>query len=169
MKMVFAGIWIVSLLLGSVVPRDGMAQTQPATAAVPQDQDVQATREQVREIQFMLLRLGLDPGPLDGYPRQLTNGAVRRFEETYGLPLVDLEPGGKVPAAFLTRLRAEACSIFSRHSKYCSTRACRCTSLRAVKPILSAIWRPSSRRSLRLVTARAVEPSKPSFKKVSGV
>ena len=61
MKMVFAGIWIVSLLLGSVVPRDGMAQTQPATAAVPQDQDVQATREQVREIQFMLLRLGLDP------------------------------------------------------------------------------------------------------------
>ena len=110
MKMVFAGIWIFSLLLGSVVPLDGMAQTQPATAAVPQDQDVQATREQVREIQFMLLRLGLDPGPLDGYPRQLTNGAVRRFEETYGLPLVDLEPGGKVPAAFLSRLRAEAAS-----------------------------------------------------------
>jgi peptidoglycan hydrolase-like protein with peptidoglycan-binding domain len=108
MKMVVARIWVFSLLLGSVLPLGDMAQAQPATAAAPQDQDVQATRELVREIQFMLLRLGLDPGPLDGYPRQLTNGAVRRFEQTYGLPLVDLEPGGTVPGALLARLRAEA-------------------------------------------------------------
>lgn len=108
MKWKFAGIWVFPLLLGSMVPFGSIGQAQPATAATAQDQDPLATRELVREIQFMLLRLGFDPGPLDGFPRQLTNGAVRRFEEAYGLPLIELQPGGRVPGEFVARLRAEA-------------------------------------------------------------
>jgi peptidoglycan hydrolase-like protein with peptidoglycan-binding domain len=108
MKFNFAGIWVFLLLLGSIAPFGNTGLAQPAAAPISQDQDPPATRELVREIQFMLLRLGLDPGPLDGLPLQLTNGAVRRFEQMSGLPLVELRPGGKVPAAFLARLRAEA-------------------------------------------------------------
>jgi peptidoglycan hydrolase-like protein with peptidoglycan-binding domain len=108
MKFNFAGIWVFLLLLGSIAPFGSTGLAQPAAAPIAQDQDPPATRELVREIQFMLLRLGLDPGPLDGLPLQLTNGAVRRFEQMSGLPLVELQPGGKVPAAFLARLRAEA-------------------------------------------------------------
>jgi peptidoglycan hydrolase-like protein with peptidoglycan-binding domain len=108
MKFNFAGIWVFLLLLSSIAPFGNTGLAQPAAAPIAQDQDPPATREVVREIQFMLLRLGLDPGPLDGLPRQLTNGAVRRFEQMSGLPLVELQPGGKVPAAFLARLRAEA-------------------------------------------------------------
>jgi peptidoglycan hydrolase-like protein with peptidoglycan-binding domain len=118
MRLRFAGFWVFSLLLGSAAPLGGMAQAQPAATAVLPDQDLQGTRELVREIQFMLLRLGLDPGPLDGMPRFMTNRAVRRFEEIYGLPLVDLEPGGKVPADFLARLRAEtARAMFAQTGK----------------------------------------------------
>jgi peptidoglycan hydrolase-like protein with peptidoglycan-binding domain len=108
MKFNFAGIWVFLLLLSSIAPFGNTGLAQPAAAPIAQDQDPLATREVVREIQFMLLRLGLDPGPLDGLPRQLTNGAVRRFEQMSGLPLVELQPGGKVPAVFLARLRAEA-------------------------------------------------------------
>src|ERR1700694_1211645 len=104
----FAGIWVFSLLLSSITPLSSTGLAQPVTAPVAQDQDPLATRELVREIQFMLMRLGLDPGPLDGLPLQLTNGAVRRFEQMSGLPLAELQPGGKVPAAFLARLRAAA-------------------------------------------------------------
>jgi peptidoglycan hydrolase-like protein with peptidoglycan-binding domain len=108
MHLNFAGIWLFLLLLCSMAPLSSTGLGQPATAPVAQDQDPLATRELVREIQFMLLRLGLDPGPLDGRPLQLTNGAVRRFEQMSGLPLVELQPGGRVPVALLARLRAEA-------------------------------------------------------------
>jgi hypothetical protein len=56
----------------------------------------------------MLLRVGLDQGPLDGVPRFRTNGAARRFEERHGLALVDPELGRPVPSEFLTLLRADA-------------------------------------------------------------
>src|SRR5260370_34711919 len=108
MKLNFVAIWVFLLLLSSIAPLGSTGLAQPATAPVAQDQDPLATRELDREIQFMLLRLGLDPGPLDGLPLQLTNGSVRRFEQMSGLPLVRLQPGGKVPATFLARLRAEA-------------------------------------------------------------
>ena len=107
MKLNLAGIWVFSLLLSSMAPVGSIGQAQPATAAVAQDQDPPATRELVREIQFMLLRLGLDPGPLDGLPFQMTNGAVRRFTEIHRLPPVELQLGAKVPTEFLVRLRAE--------------------------------------------------------------
>ena len=49
-----------------------------------------ATTALVREIQFMLLTIGIDPGPIDGNPRQLTNRAVHIFQQRSGLPEADL-------------------------------------------------------------------------------
>jgi peptidoglycan hydrolase-like protein with peptidoglycan-binding domain len=108
MKLKFAGVCVFSLLLGSIVPFAGTGRAQPAPVPAGQDQNLPATRQLVREIQLMLLRLGIDPGPLDGMPLRLTNGAIRRFAEKNGLPVIELQPGGKVPAEFLGRLRGQA-------------------------------------------------------------
>jgi peptidoglycan hydrolase-like protein with peptidoglycan-binding domain len=107
LKIDFARVWVFALLLGSVAPLGGMAQAEPATSAISQDQEILLTRPLVLEIQSMLLRLGLDPGPVDGAPRERTNRAVRRFEEMHGLPLVDLERGANMSADLLARLRTE--------------------------------------------------------------
>jgi peptidoglycan hydrolase-like protein with peptidoglycan-binding domain len=108
MKSNFTRVSVLWVLLGSMTLFGGTGQAQPATATVTQEQSPLATRELVREIQFMLLRLGIDPGPLDGIPLQMTNAAIRRFEETHGLPPVEVQLGGKVPVEFLVQLRAEA-------------------------------------------------------------
>ena len=65
----------------------------------------------VREIQFMLLRLGMEPGPIDGVIGPQTTGAWRKFQQDTGLPQVDLVNGGKIPAAALSRLRSEASRV----------------------------------------------------------
>jgi peptidoglycan hydrolase-like protein with peptidoglycan-binding domain len=70
-----------------------------------------ATAALVREIQFMLLTIGIDPGPIDGNPRQMTNRAVRIFQQRSGLTQTDLVSNGPVPPAFLERLRREAASV----------------------------------------------------------
>src|SRR5947208_14334476 len=112
MKMDFPGLWAAALLIGTVPSLDAIAQVAPPTTGIAQFvQDFQATPPLVREIQFMLLRVGLDPGPIDGIPRQLTNRAVRRFEEMHRLPLIGLEPGGLVPPEFLGRLRIETTRV----------------------------------------------------------
>jgi peptidoglycan hydrolase-like protein with peptidoglycan-binding domain len=84
------------------------AQAQPATAPIIQEQDLQATRDLVQDIQFILRRLGFDPGAIDGLPRQRTNRAVRLFAEMNGLPVTVLKRGGNVPAKLVARLRDEA-------------------------------------------------------------
>jgi peptidoglycan hydrolase-like protein with peptidoglycan-binding domain len=65
----------------------------------------------VREIQFMLLRLGMEPGPIDGVIGPQTTGAWRKFQQDTGLPQVDLVNGGKIPAGALSRLRSEASRV----------------------------------------------------------
>jgi len=70
-----------------------------------------ATTALVREIQFMLLTIGIDPGPIDGNPRQLTNRAVHIFQRRSGLPEADLVSNGPVSPAFLERLRGEAAQV----------------------------------------------------------
>ncbi len=70
-----------------------------------------ATAALVREIQFMLLTVGIDPGPIDGNARQLTNRAVRLFQQRNGLPETELVTNGPVPPAFLERLRREAARV----------------------------------------------------------
>src|SRR4051794_38283029 len=67
-----------------------------------------ATAALVREIQFMLLTIGIDPGPIGGNPRQMTNRAVRIFQQRSGLPQTDLVSNEPVPPALLERLRQAA-------------------------------------------------------------
>ena len=71
-------------------------------------QDVEASSALVREIQFMLLRVGMEPGPIDGVAGIQTLGAVRRFQAKSGLPISDLIHDGKISGVFLARLRDEA-------------------------------------------------------------
>lgn len=110
MKMNFAATFVISLLLGATQPLGNIGKAQPTAGPIAQDQDPPATRDLVREIQFMLLRLGLDAGPVDGVPRQRANRAVRLFNEMHGLPPAELKRGGKVPAEFVARLRNAAAS-----------------------------------------------------------
>jgi len=85
----------------------GSVPSQAAGLAT-EAQEVEATTALVREIQFMLLRLGMDPGPIDGIAGPQTLGAVRRFQAKSGLPLADLVTEGKISAVLLARLRGDA-------------------------------------------------------------
>jgi peptidoglycan hydrolase-like protein with peptidoglycan-binding domain len=96
--------WIAISLMAIAV---GSAPSQAAGLAT-EAQDVEATTALVREIQFMLLRLGIDPGPIDGIAGPQTLSAVRRFQAKSGLPLVDLVTDGKISAVLLARLRGDA-------------------------------------------------------------
>lgn len=72
---------------------------------------VAVTPALVRQVQFMLSSIGIDPGPIDGVPRQLTNAAVHKFEEQVGLPPADLVSGGQISTDLLDRLRKAASSV----------------------------------------------------------
>jgi peptidoglycan hydrolase-like protein with peptidoglycan-binding domain len=82
-----------------------------AAEAVSGTGEVEATRSLVREIQFMLERLGMDPGPIDGVVGVQTLGAYHKFEERFGLPVTELANGGRIPASVLARLRSEASRV----------------------------------------------------------
>jgi hypothetical protein len=85
----------------------GPPPAYPAAIAT-ESQDVEASSALVREIQFMLLRLGMDPGPIDGIAGPQTLGAVRKFETKSGLPISELINNGKISVVFMARLRDEA-------------------------------------------------------------
>ena len=70
--------------------------------------DIAANAALVREIQFLLARLSIDPGPIDGVAGPQTLTAVHKFQAQYGLPAADLVNDGKISAVFLARLRSEA-------------------------------------------------------------
>ncbi len=80
-------------------------------------QNLEVTPSLVREIQFMLLRLGMEPGPIDGVIGPQTTAAWRKFQQDTGLPPVDLVNGGKIPATALTRLRSEASRVIFEGEK----------------------------------------------------
>jgi hypothetical protein len=73
--------------------------------------DLEVTPSLVREIQFMLLRLGMEPGPIDGVIGPQTTRAWRKFQQDTGLPPADLVNGLKIPADAFTRLRSEASRV----------------------------------------------------------
>jgi peptidoglycan hydrolase-like protein with peptidoglycan-binding domain len=79
--------------------------------AVGKAEDVGVTPSLVREIQFMLLRLGMEPGPIDGVIGAQTTRAWLKFQQDTGLPQMDLINGGKIPATALARLRSEASRV----------------------------------------------------------
>lgn len=74
-------------------------------------EDLEVNPSLVREIQFMLLRLGMEPGPIDGVIGPQTTRAWHKFQQDTGLPPAALVNGGKIPAAALTRLRGEASRV----------------------------------------------------------
>jgi peptidoglycan hydrolase-like protein with peptidoglycan-binding domain len=82
-----------------------------AAEAVTGVEDVEATPSLIREVQFMLLRLGMDPGPIDGVVGPQTIRAIHKFQDHSGLPVGELAKGGRVSELFLARLRGEASQV----------------------------------------------------------
>lgn len=82
----------------------------------PGDQTVVATPALIREIQFMLLSLGIDPGPLDGNSKQLTNRAVHAFQEASGLTVSDINNNAPVSTVFIDRLRKATAQVLLKGS-----------------------------------------------------
>jgi peptidoglycan hydrolase-like protein with peptidoglycan-binding domain len=95
---------VAVLLLPTLAAERGWAQ-HPTEAGEP---SLTATPNLIREIQFMLSTVGIDPGPLDGNSRQLTNRAIHIFQQRSGLPITDIVNDGQIPAAVVDRLRKEA-------------------------------------------------------------
>jgi peptidoglycan hydrolase-like protein with peptidoglycan-binding domain len=74
-------------------------------------EDLEVTPALVREIQFMLLRLGMEPGPIDGVIGPQTTRAWRKFQQGTDLPPVDLVNGAKISTSAFARLRSEASRV----------------------------------------------------------
>ena len=106
-------------------------------AQVPgKTENLDVTPSLVREIQFMLLRLGMEPGPIDGVIGPQTTAAWRKFQQDTGLPPLDLVNGSKIPATALMRLRREASRvIFEGERKPEPTAAAPTAPAAAVAPV----------------------------------
>jgi peptidoglycan hydrolase-like protein with peptidoglycan-binding domain len=109
-------------------------------AEVPgKTENLDVTPSLVREIQFMLLRLGMEPGPIDGVIGPQATAAWHKFQQDTGLPPLDLVNGSKIPAAALTRLRSEASRvIFEGERKPEPTAAAPTAPAAAVAPVQPA-------------------------------
>lgn len=97
-------------LLVSTLSTASLAAT-PTSPVETQEKAVPATSVVVREIQFMLLTVGIDPGPIDGNAQQLTNRAIHMFQQRSGLPVADIVNNEPISAALLDRLRREAAQV----------------------------------------------------------
>lgn len=106
--IMWAALGILLTMFTAISPASAEAPT--VTAANPES-SVAATPALVRQIQFMLLSIGIDPGPIDGVPRQLTNAAVHKFEQQSGLPEGDLVSGGQISTGLLDSLRKAASGV----------------------------------------------------------
>ncbi|HEX9535228.1 MAG TPA: peptidoglycan-binding domain-containing protein [Stellaceae bacterium] len=82
-----------------------------AAEVAGKSEDLEVTPSLVREIQFMLLRLGMEPGPIDGVIGPQTTRAWHKFQQDTGVPPVDLVNGAKIPTSAFTRLRSEASRV----------------------------------------------------------
>ena len=128
-------------------------------AEVPgKTENLDVTPSLVREIQFMLLRLGMEPGPIDGVIGPQTTAAWRKFQQDTGLPPVDLVNGSKIPA---TELDAPA------HAKRPGSSS-RARESRSRPPQPRRRRRQRSRRYSRLPRRPIVSPHAPSMPKISG-
>jgi peptidoglycan hydrolase-like protein with peptidoglycan-binding domain len=103
--IVAAILGCVAISLTAIAFGSGLSQAASVATEAP---DVEASTALIREIQFMLLRLGMDPGPIDGIAGSQTLGAVRKFQVKSGLPTLNLINDGKISGVFLARLRDEA-------------------------------------------------------------
>jgi peptidoglycan hydrolase-like protein with peptidoglycan-binding domain len=103
---------LVAGLLGTIAVSLAMLMSISApfhaASVAAEARDVEVNAALIREIQFMLSRLGIDPGPIDGIAGPQTLRAVGKFQAQSGLPAADLVNGGKISAVFVERLRSEA-------------------------------------------------------------
>ncbi|HTG18513.1 MAG TPA: peptidoglycan-binding domain-containing protein [Reyranella sp.] len=95
-------------------PAASAADTPAAEPATAQAADSQAApvngtpnpaplqRDDVREIQAKLRSFGFNPGPVDGNPGRMTEGAVRRYQQDRGQPQT-----GEIDNALLQQLRQD--------------------------------------------------------------
>jgi peptidoglycan hydrolase-like protein with peptidoglycan-binding domain len=97
--------------LAIVLPMQLWSATRCAAEVVGKAEDLEVTPSLVREIQFMLFRLGMEPGPIDGVIGPQTTRAWRKFQQDTGLAPGDLVSGAKIPATDLARLRSEASRV----------------------------------------------------------
>jgi hypothetical protein len=75
-------------------------ESEPAAAAAGERGSPAAPPFGVREVQLLLARIGLYPGPIDGVPGRATYAAVRAFQSAHAL-----EPTGMLDAGTVRRLR----------------------------------------------------------------
>jgi hypothetical protein len=112
--VIACGIWLLAAVAILGVTAVPVSAAEPAGAG--SDETVTATPALVREIQFMLLTVGVDPGPIDGNAQQLTNRAAHIFQARAGLALSDVSNTGPISAAFVERLRQEAAKVMFKNS-----------------------------------------------------
>jgi len=74
---------------------------QRAPVEPPMDQ-TPLRRDEMREVQARLRSFGFNPGPVDGAPGAMTEGAVMRYQQNRGQPQT-----GKVDRALLEQLRQD--------------------------------------------------------------
>ena len=98
----------IAISLTAIAFGSGLAHAAAVATEAP---DVEASTALIREIQFMLLRLGMDPGPIDGIAGPQTLSAVRKFEVKSGLPISVLITDNKISGVFVARLRDEASRV----------------------------------------------------------
>ena len=103
--------WAIFSLGVAMLPAQLWSPRCFAAATAAKTEDLEVSPSLVREIQFMLLRLGVEPGPIDGVIGPQTTRAWRKFQQDTGLPQVDLINGAKIPATAVTRLRSEASRV----------------------------------------------------------
>jgi len=102
---------VIFTLAVVILPMPLRSAGQCAAEVTGKAEDLEVTPALVREIQFMLLRLGVEPGPIDGVIGPQTTRAWRKFQQDSGLPQVDLINGAKIPATAVARLRSEASRV----------------------------------------------------------
>src|SRR5947209_4230244 len=102
---------VIFTLAVVILPMPLWSAGQCAAEVTGKAEDLEVTPALVREIQFMLLRLGMEPGPIDGVIGPQTTRAWAKFQQDTGLPQMDLVNGGKIPATALARLRTEASRV----------------------------------------------------------
>ena len=104
-------VWLRVLGITVIAFTASALYLKPCAAAEAATEEVEVNPALVREIQFMLLRLGMDPGPIDGVAGPQTTKALQRFQERSGLPPSILVNGGRLSATVLARLRTEASRV----------------------------------------------------------
>lgn len=108
MNKAFA-VWVcLQIAVAFAVPA---LSPMPCPAAETAAEEVEVDPALIREIQFMLLRLGMDPGPIDGIVGPKTTKAFLTFVERSGMPVQPLVNGGRIPDSLLARLRTEASRV----------------------------------------------------------